>query len=115
MIGALNDIVNTLSTGIPGIVVAGLSIVIMILALIRGDAGMMIVAGLMIIPLTYISGSWYGWGLLVRLLPLLVFVAAYFISVAEIVIAWIVPIPAFGYVAYYVFTLIFDSYRNIQL
>ena len=115
MVGAILSILETLSSGITGIVIAGLSIVLMVLALIRRDSGMMVLAGFMIIPLAYISGSWVGWGLAIRLLPLFTFVSAYFISASEMVLAWAVPVPAFGYVAYYVFTLIFDSYRNIQL
>ena len=50
-----------LSRGIPGVVVAGIALILMLLALIRKDSSLMVFAALLAFPSTYVFGAWVGW------------------------------------------------------
>jgi hypothetical protein len=98
-----------LSTGIPGLVVAGVTIILMFLALIRKEASLMVVAALLTIPFAYAGGSWAGLLLFVRLLPLFSLGSAFFIGKDDPVFAWSLPLPSFGYLIYILFRLILTA------
>ena len=69
----MDIVINTLvylSNGIPGLVVSGLAIILAFLALIRRDDSLMMFAALLALPVTYVTGSWAGVLLVVRLVPL---------------------------------------------
>ena len=111
----MDIVINTLvylSNGIPGLVVSGLAIILAFLALIRRDDSLMMFAALLALPVTYVTGSWAGVLLVVRLMPLFLLVSAFFISKSEPVFAWIFPIPTIGYLIYYVFTLVATNFAG---
>jgi len=95
-----------LSHGIPGLIVAGVTMILMLLGLIRKDPGLMITASLLLIPFSYSMGSWMGFGLFVRLLPLFSLGSAFAISKDDSVFAWSLPTPAFGYLVYVLFKIL---------
>ena len=76
----VTNVMLALSSGIPGLVVAGVTMILMLLALIRKDAGLMVVAALLIIPFAFARGAWTGFPLFVRLLPLFSLGSALFIG-----------------------------------
>lgn len=107
------EVVNMLvllSRGIPGIVVAGLALILMILALVRKDAGMMVIAAFFALPSTYVFGAWAGFLLAVRLLPLFLLASAFFISRDEPIFAWILPVPVLGFLVYFLVTLVASDF-----
>ena len=106
-------ILYTLSHGIPGIVTGGIAMMCVLLGLIRKEAGLMLLAGLLTIPMTYIAGSWEGLGLVTRLLPVFLFISAYAISVDETFFAWIIPLPTFGYLIYVLFMIVVNDFGGI--
>jgi len=111
----MDIVINTLvylSDGIPGLVVSGLAIILAFLALIRRDDSLMMFAALLALPVTYVTGSWAGVLLVVRLMPLFLLASAFFISKSEPVFAWIFPIPTIGYLIYYVFTLVATNFAG---
>jgi len=108
----LTNTLIMLSSGIPGVVVAGLAIILMLLSLIRKEAGLMTLAALLTIPLAYAMGAWAGLLLVVRLLPLFPLFSAIAISQDEPLFAWILPSPAFAYLVYRVFNLIVSDFRG---
>ncbi len=93
----LTNTLIMLSSGIPGLVVAGVTMILMLLALIRKDPSLMVVAALLIIPFSYAMGSWSGFGLFVRLLPLFSLGSAFFIGRDDPIFAWSLPVPSFGF------------------
>lgn len=111
----MDIVINTLvylSNGIPGLVVSGLAIILAFLALIRRDDSLMMFAALLALPVTYVTGSWAGVLLVVRLMPLFLLASAFFINKSEPVFAWIFPIPTIGYLIYYVFTLVATNFAG---
>ena len=111
----MDIVINTLvylSNGIPGLVVSGLAIILAFLALIRRDDSLMMFAALLALPVTYVTGSWAGVLLVVRLMPLFLLASSFFISKSEPVFAWIFPIPTIGYLIYYVFTLVATNFAG---
>ncbi len=106
----LTNILITLSKGIPGMVVAGLAMILMFFALIRKEAGLMTFAALLTIPLAYAMGAWAGFPLLVRLLPIFPLLSAFAISKDETLLAWILPSVSFVYLVYTVFKLISSDF-----
>jgi len=107
------NILASLAHGIPGLVVGGLSIIFIMLGLIRKDAGMVLIAAILTIPITYLSGGWTGLLLLVRLLPLFVFVSAYLVNIDEMILGWVFPAPAFGYIIYILFNILVSDFRGV--
>jgi hypothetical protein len=100
------NILNSLSQGVPGLVVAGLALICMFLALIRKEAGFMVAAALLTIPSTYVAGDWTSLRLLVRLIPLFSLLSAFAISQEESMLAWFLPFPAFGALVYFLFNIV---------
>ncbi len=90
-----DSMMAVLSQGSIGVVVAGLAIVLMIIALVMQEPLPMVLAAICTIPFTYTSGGWSGILLAVRLLPLLLFGSAYAIDKREMLIAWVLPILPF--------------------
>lgn len=97
---------RTLSEGVPGIMVAGLVMILMLFALIREEASVMTAAAILTIPLTFLAGGWWGFPLFVRLLPLFQLASAYSISRNDPVFAWILPMPPLGYLIFFLFNLV---------
>ena len=111
----MDIVINTLvylSNGIPGLVVSGLAIILAFLALIRRDDSLMMFAALLALPVTYVTGSWAGVLLVVRLMPLFLLASAFFINKSEPVFAWIFPIPTIGYLIFFVFTLVATNFAG---
>ena len=90
-----NYVMSVFSHGVPGVVLAGAAIVLMVMALVIQNSWLMVIAALFTFPFTYIMGSWSGVYLAVRLLPLLQLLSAYCISKKEMLIAWVAPILPF--------------------
>jgi hypothetical protein len=106
-------LMGVLSRGIPGIFVAGIVLVLMLLGLVRKESGLMVVAGFLIIPFAVTFGGWAGFPIVVRLLPLLVFASALAISKDEPLFAWILPAVPFFYLIYAIFRLILSDARGL--
>jgi hypothetical protein len=102
-----------LSEGIPGIVVAGLAMILMLFALIREEPTMMTAAAILTIPLTFVAGGWSGFPLFVRLIPLFQLASAYFISRNDPVFAWILPMPSIGYLIFFLFNLVINDLARV--
>jgi len=103
----------SLSQGVVGIIVGGLSVIFIMLGLLRKDAALVLIAALLTIPITYFAGGWAGLPLLVRLLPLFVFVSAYLVNIDEMILAWVFPAPTFGYIIYILFNILVSDFRGI--
>ena len=95
-----------LSHGIPGLVVAGVTMILILLGLIRKDAGMMIFAAFLFIPFAYSMGAWGGFLLLVRLMPLFLLASAVAIGRDEPLLAWVLPVIPAAYLIYTLFNII---------
>jgi hypothetical protein len=92
MMATFNYVMHVFSDGVPGVVLAGVAIILMVIALVIQNSSLMLVAALFTFPFTYTMGSWRGIFLAIRLLPLLQLVSAYCISKKEMLIAIITPI-----------------------
>jgi hypothetical protein len=95
MLGTFNYVMHVFSEGVPGVVLAGMAIILMIIALVIQNSSLMLIAAIFTFPFTYTMGSSRGIYLAVRLLPLLQLVSAYCISKREMLIAIITPILPF--------------------
>lgn len=102
-----------LARGIPGVVVAGIALILMILALVRKDASLMLSAALFAIPSTYVFGAWAGFLLVIRLAPLFVLASAFFISRDEPIFAWVFPMPVFAFLIYYLIMLVASGFVGV--
>jgi hypothetical protein len=109
----LNNTLIALCKGVPGLVVASLTLILMLLALIRREPGLMIAAAFLMIPFSYAIGAWSGLFLIVRLLPIFPLLSAFAISKDETLLAWVLPLLPFVYFVYMVFNLIFSSFKRI--
>ena len=83
------------SHDVPGVVLAGVAIILMVIALVIQNPALMLMAAVLTFPFTYTMGSWRGIYIAVRLLPLLQLISAYCISKKEMLIAIITPILPF--------------------
>jgi hypothetical protein len=102
-----------LSHGIPGLIVAGVALIMMLIALVRKDSSLMFFAAMLAIPATYVFGAWAGFLLGVRLLPLFLLVSAFFISKDEMIFAWIFPMPVLGFLAYFLVNVIAADFSGV--
>ena len=109
MIIILDSVLFGLSHGIPGLVVAGVALILMFLGLLRKEASLMVIAAFLTIPSTYTAGDWTSIRLLIRLIPLFSFVSAYAISKDENLLAWIFPLPSFGALVYFLFNIVMSG------
>ena len=101
----LNNVMTELSRGIPGLVVAGVTLIVMFLALIRKDSALMVLAAVLTIPFAYV-GAWTGFGLFVRLLPLFSLGSAFAIDRDDPIFSWSLSAPTFGYMVYIIFRIL---------
>lgn len=109
-------IINTLvllSRGIPGLVVAGVALILMVLGLVRKDSGLMVTAAFLVIPSTFMLGSWVGFLLVVRLMPLFLLASAFFISREDTIFAWLFPIPVLIFLVYYLVNLVAAGFTGV--
>ncbi|MBN8657130.1 MAG: hypothetical protein J0M11_15455 [Anaerolineae bacterium] len=109
-------VINTigyLSRGVPGVFVAGACVLLMILSLVRKEPSYMVFAAFLAIPATYVFGSWAGILLVVRLFPLFLLAAAFFISKDEMVFGWIFPMPVLFFLGYYLVTLVASNFAGV--
>jgi|JFJP01.1.fsa_nt_gi hypothetical protein len=105
----MDIVTNTLimlSHGIPGLVIAGVTLILMFLALIRKEAGLMIFAAFLTIPFAYALGSWWNFGIFVRLLPLFSLGSAFAIEKEDSIFSWALSAPSFGYLIYILFKIL---------
>jgi hypothetical protein len=110
---SLNNVLIWLCRGVPGLVVASLTLIFMLLALIRKEPGLMIAAAFLMIPFSYAVGAWSGVYLIVRLLPIFPLLSAFAISRDETLFAWVLPFLPFIYFVYMVFNLVFSSFKRL--
>lgn len=102
-----------LSKGIPGIIVAGLALMLMLFALVRRDANAMALAALFAVPATYVFGAWAGFLLIVRLLPLFLLASAWAISKDEMIFGWIFPMPVLVFLVYFLVNLVASGFVGV--
>lgn len=102
-----------LSRGIPGLVLAGASMILMVLALIRKDAGLMFLAALFALPSTYIFGAWSGLLLVVRLMPLFLVGAAFAVNKEEMIFGWALSLPVLFYLIYFLINLVATGFSGV--
>jgi hypothetical protein len=95
-----------LSSGIPGLVVAGVAMILILLGLIRKESGLMFFAAVLFIPFAYAMGAWAGLLLFVRLMPLFLLGSAFAIEKDESLFAWVLPLPNAAYLIYVLFNII---------
>lgn len=102
-----------LGRGIPGLVAAGVALLLMLLALVRREPGLMVLAALLTIPSAYILGSWTGFLLAVRLIPLFSFASAYSISQDDPIFMWGLSIPPFLFLGYFIFNIVINNFTGV--
>jgi hypothetical protein len=101
-----------LSSGISGMFLSAGIVIIMVLALVRKDAGLMALAAVLSIPVTYVMGTWTLPLIVVRLMPLFLFFSAIAISSEEGLFAWILPLPVFAFLAVHIIRLIMADFTR---
>ena len=112
----MNTVITSLvllSRGVPGIFVAGVSLLLMLLALIHKDPSMMFYAALFAFPATYVLGAWSGALLVVRLFPLFLLASAFFIGKDEMIFAWVFPLPVMGFPVYFLVNLVASNFAGV--
>jgi len=102
-----------LGQGITGVVLAGIAVILAILALVRKETGLMVIAALLTIPFAYLWGAWGGFLLAVRLLPLFPLLSAVAINSDEPIFAWILPMPAVVFLLYFVFNSVASGFTGL--
>lgn len=102
----INNMLVMLSHGIPGLVVAGMAMISILLGLIRREEGLVYFAAFLFIPFAYTLGSWTGLHLFVRLMPLFLVGSGVALSNNETLIAWLAPLPPAAYLVYILFNII---------
>lgn len=100
----------TLTQGMVGVTVAGLTLVLMVIALVRSEPILMVLAAIFTMPFTHTWGAWSGILIAVRLLPLLQFGSAFAISKHETLIAWVLPIIPFILVLSYLVRIVLAQF-----
>jgi hypothetical protein len=110
----LTNILIILASGIPGLVVAGLAMILMLFALIRKEAGWMVFAALLLIPFAYARGDATAFGWVVRLLPLFPLGSAFAIHQDDSIFAWALPLLPFGYLIYVLFQILTGGFTGID-
>ncbi|HNN14527.1 MAG TPA: hypothetical protein PKL78_13290 [Anaerolineales bacterium] len=102
-----------LAQGVTGVVLAGITVILIILALVRKETGLMVIAALLTVPFAYLWGAWGGFLLAVRLLPLFPLLSAVAINSEEPIFAWILPMPAVAFLLYFVFNSVVTGFNGI--
>jgi len=85
------------------------AIILTVLALIRKDAGLMVAAVFLLVPFAFARGSWSGFPLFVRLLPLFPLGSSIFISRDDPIFSWSLAVPVWGYLVYILFKILSGS------
>ncbi|HRQ23962.1 MAG TPA: hypothetical protein PLF42_11105 [Anaerolineales bacterium] len=109
----MDSLINSfyiLSEGTTGVAMAGIIIIVAVLALIRNEPGMMVLAALLLVPIAYVAGAWTGFLLVIRLMPIFLLLAALAIANDEPVFSWSLPLFPFGYLIYFIFNLLLSSF-----
>lgn len=104
---------GVLSRGIPGVVVSGIALILMLVALVRKEPGLMLFAALFALPSTYIFGAWAGFLLVIRLMPLFLLGAAWAIGRDEMIFAWILPFPVLIFLVYFLVNLVATGFVGV--
>ena len=102
-----------LSRGIPGLILAGAAMILMVLALVRKDAGWMLLAALFAFPSTYIFGAWSGLLLVVRLMPLFLLGSAFTLSKEEMIFSWALSLPVLFYLIYFLINMVANGFTGV--
>ena len=92
---AFESVMRILSNGVPGVVLAGAAIVLMLIGLVIENSAFMVIGAILTVPFAYTMGGSRGVALAVRFLPLLQLGSAFAISKREMLIAWVAPILPF--------------------
>jgi hypothetical protein len=103
---------NLLSTGIPGVILAGGTILLMVLALVRRESWLMVLAALFLVPIAYAGGAWTGFLIVIRLLPVFLLLSAVAINADETLFAWLLPLFPLAYIGYFIFNLLVANFRS---
>jgi len=101
-----NSVMRTMSDGVPGVVFAGVAIIIMFIGLVMQQSSLMMIAAILTFPFTYTMGGGSGIFLAIRFLPLLQLGSAFAISKKEMMIAWVAPIIPFLLLVSFLFKVI---------
>jgi len=110
----VTNVLTMLSNGVPGLVVAGITLILMLLALIRKEAGLMFLAAALVLPFAFALGGWAGFRLFVRLLPIFPLGSAFAISRGDSVFSWSLSMPVFAYLIYVLFKILSSGYVGIE-
>lgn len=105
---------NFLAYGIPGMVVAGLAMVLMLYALIKREAGWMVFAAILLIPFAYTRGGITVFGWVVRSLPILLMGSAFAISKEDPIFSWALSLLPFIYLIYVLFLILSSGFTGIE-
>ncbi|GAB1471961.1 hypothetical protein MASR2M66_28390 [Chloroflexota bacterium] len=107
------NLITTLSRGTSGIFVGGLSLLLMLLALVRKDPPMMVLAAFLSIPAMFVMGSGSGAGIFVRFLPLFPLAGAYAIAQEDTLFSWLLPVPVLGMLIFFIFRLVMTGFKGV--
>jgi len=111
----LVNLIVSLSRGTSGVFVAGLTLLLIFMSLIRKDPPMMVLAALFAIPATYVMGSWSGVGIFVRLLPLFLLASAFATAKDEMLFSWVLSVPVLGLLIFFLFKLVSSGFSGFNL
>jgi hypothetical protein len=111
----LNIVVDTivmLGRGIPGLVTAGLAAMLVLLALVRREPGMMVLAVLLCIPsIRFQLMDWLP--VVYPFAAAFPFIVAYAIGQDDPIFMWGLAIPPFLFLAYFVFNLVVKNFAGV--
>lgn len=110
----VTNVLIILANGIPGLVVAGLAMILMLIALIRKEAGWMVFAAILLIPFAYARGGATALGWVIRALPLFPLGSAFAISQDDSIFAWALPLLPFVYLVYVLFQILTGGFTGIE-
>jgi hypothetical protein len=110
----LINVLIILANGIPGLVVAGLAMILMLIALIRKEAGWMVFAAILLIPFAYARGGATALGWVIRVMPLFPLGSAFAISQDDSIFAWALPLLPFVYLVYVLFQILTGGFTGIE-
>lgn len=113
----MDVVTNTLillANGTPGLIVAGLAMILMLFALIRKEAGWMAFAAILLIPFAYARGGATAFGWAVRILPVLLLGSAFAISKEDPIFSWALSLLPFVYLIYVLFLILSSGFTGIE-
>jgi hypothetical protein len=92
MMGNFDYVMHVFSNGVPGVVLSGIAIILVVIALVIQEPWVMVLSALLTFPFTYSMGGPKGMFLAIRFLPLLQLGSAFAISKKEMLIAIVAPV-----------------------